>query len=374
MDFLGFETSCLPAYRVDCSAMSYSYTYLEDAQYRAIVFCLCEVRDGVYVDVGPQHPGTQSLTNPLYERRWQGVNVEPVAQYWSYLNTVRPRDVNVHGTVGSANGLVDFQDLGPAGWKIGHEILPKKEGPTTPDQLQQFTLAEVCRQHEIETLQLLRVATLQPADLVLNSLNWQALRPWVVVVESFSDLALDDALAGRLADDMTNRRYALVSQTPTRRVFLAQEQGHQLAALQDTSTVHETLPPIPVLQPARQGSLQAKADEASKLAAEREAARQAALARPLLLKLKLAFQERRVGPAIKARTKKEVLDLFRAILKHESGRRILYFLTKASPMNHTRMRNLSPHPKMLHSAQVQALMRSFEANVAVDLAPLDLKV
>ncbi len=364
----------MPAYRPVCTDMSYSYTYLEDAQYRAIVFNLCEVRDGVYVDVGPQHPGTQSLTSPLYERGWQGINIEPVAQYWSYLNTVRPRDVNLRGTVGAATGRVKFTDLGSAGWHMEHEILSEKEGQATPDQLHQSTLAEVCRQHEVETLQLLRVATSQPADLVLNSLDWQAIRPWVVVVESFTDQALGDALGTKIADDMASRHYALVSRVPTRLVFLTHEQGQRLAALQDTSTAHKLLPSVPVLQPARQGSLQAKADEAAKLEAEREAARQAALARPLLLKLKLAFQERRVGPAIKARVKKEVLDLFRAILKRESGRRILYFLTRGSPMNHTRMRNLSPHPKMLHSTQVQALMRSFEANVAVDLAPLDLKV
>src|SRR3546814_10407025 len=65
---------------------------------------LSDVERGCYVDVGAQDPVSDSVTKLFYEHGWRGINIEPVAHWFSRLQTDRPKDINLRLLVGSETG------------------------------------------------------------------------------------------------------------------------------------------------------------------------------------------------------------------------------------------------------------------------------
>lgn len=327
--------------------MSYSYSYLEDAQYRALVLALCRQIDGaygVYVDLGPQHPGTQSLTSPLYERGWKGLNLEPMPQYLAYLNTVRPQDTNVPAVAGALDATLTYISQGPAGWQLAPQLPEGERANGQP--LTQVHLQQLLDKQEIKALQLLRLGQDYGLALPFESLDWKRLRPWVVVLEP--------GLCSRWAEGLGANSYVKVVPStyavPGREVWVASEHPQLAAALQTISSQWQELPPNPVV--------------VAQKAADQEMARKHALAAsPLWVKAKVAYQERRVMPAVKARVKKVLAIPIRAALRHAPVRELAYALTRKHPHLQTRLRFMSPHPKPLYTEEVAALLGQLDAHL-----------
>ncbi len=111
---------------------------------------------GHYVEVGADHPRTNSATRAFYDHGWSGVTVEPVPQYAALHREQRSRDRQIEAVVTSAPGstvpTARLDDLFAAtGW--GHGDI-------------QFMLIDVER----------------AAD-VLSTVDLSVWRPWVLVVE-----------------------------------------------------------------------------------------------------------------------------------------------------------------------------------------------
>lgn len=67
-----------------------------------IVFCnINESKSGRYIDVGAHHPNRFSVTRKLYEKGWNGVNIEANADLLSEFFKRRKRDINLNYAVGS---------------------------------------------------------------------------------------------------------------------------------------------------------------------------------------------------------------------------------------------------------------------------------
>lgn len=332
--------------------MSYSYTYLEDAQYRAIVRALSDIPNGVVVDLGPQHPGPQSLTSVLYEREWQGISLEPVPQYLNYLNTVRPKDINLRAVAGAVDTWMQYTDLGPAGWQLspGQGAAPTAE----QDSVLQMTLQGLLAKHQLGTLHLLRVG-LQAGEWPWHlGLDWQGLRPWLVVIEPEG--------MGGWDLQMPLHGYILVEGSGTRQIWLAQEHQHLLQALQ---TPHPERLPLPPMVP--------KAIVQEQIKAQEEARVQQANARPFWVKIKVALQEGRFLWTIKAHLRRELSTFIRWILTFPLGRRVSYFLTRTQPKLQYRLRFMSPKPKPVHSTEVAELLERFAPRMPAPSSSTELK-
>jgi FkbM family methyltransferase len=69
-----------------------------------------DVRQGVYVDVGANHPINDSVTKLFYDKGWHGINVEPNQKLWRLLQTERPRDINLSVGVAEKEGTFNFRE------------------------------------------------------------------------------------------------------------------------------------------------------------------------------------------------------------------------------------------------------------------------
>ena len=332
--------------------MSYSYTYLEDAQYRAIVLALGTIQNGVYMDVGPQHPGPQSLTSVLYEREWTGISLEPVPQYLSYLNTVRRKDINLRAVAGAGDAWMCYTDLGPSGWQLSQA--PGEAASAEHDRVLQLGLQSLLNKHQIKSLHLLRIGAEAGKLPWHEGLDWQTIRPWVVVIES--------PAGGALEAPMASRAYFKVHGGERREVWLAQEHQELLETLQ---TLHPQALPLPPIVPKQVVEEQVKAQEQARV--------QQANARPVWVKIKVALQEGRFLWTIKAHLRRELSTLIRWVLKFPIGRDICYFLTLKHPKLQYRLRFMSPDPKPVHSTQVSALLENFAPHMPAASSSTELK-
>jgi len=51
---------------------------------------------GFYIDVGAHHPSSATVTKTFYDKGWNGINLEPLPEYYHMLVDQRPRDINLN--------------------------------------------------------------------------------------------------------------------------------------------------------------------------------------------------------------------------------------------------------------------------------------
>jgi len=91
--------------------LSYAQNFEDVMLWRA----LGHVSNGLYVDVGAQHPRIDSVSRAFYERGWRGVHVEPVPAFAQLLREDRPDETVLQVALGEREGVLElnvFADTG----------------------------------------------------------------------------------------------------------------------------------------------------------------------------------------------------------------------------------------------------------------------
>jgi len=167
--------------------ISYAQNFEDIMLWRA----LGHVQNGFYIDAGAADPEIRSVTRAFYERGWCGVNIEPVPEFVRRLKEMRPRDVTIAAAVGERRGSGRFflvssdrisemstlnestaRALQLSAWKVEETEVPV------------ISLGDICRQHVIEPIHFLKVDVEGAERELLLGADFQAFRPWVVLVEA----------------------------------------------------------------------------------------------------------------------------------------------------------------------------------------------
>src|SRR6185312_5012442 len=118
--------------------------------------------EGLYIDVGANHPVFHSVTKLFYDRGWRGINIEPSPVVFTHLAAERPRDVNLNVGIASCDGMLTFyQSLLFHGWStfVGELaahyrnqglLMEERSIPVT-------TLAKVCEQYADRPIDFLKI-------------------------------------------------------------------------------------------------------------------------------------------------------------------------------------------------------------------------
>lgn len=144
---------------------------------------------GFYVDVGAGHPIVDNVTFWFYLKGWRGLVIEPQADLADAYAHVRPRDHVLQCLVGQADGEADFHMVerlhgfstmiernaqGAAAFGAGYQT---QRRPVR-------SLASLVEEHRIAAIDLLKVDVEGAEAQVLAGVDWQKVRPRVVVVEA----------------------------------------------------------------------------------------------------------------------------------------------------------------------------------------------
>ena len=144
---------------------------------------------GCYIDVGAQHPLYDSVTKAFYDRGWQGINIEPVKEYYELLAQERTRDLNLNLAVGETESELDFFELEGTGLStFDHETASRlaQEGnyKINSYHVPVVKLATICEEHLNCPIDFLKIDVEGWEEKVILGNDWAHFRPTVILLEA----------------------------------------------------------------------------------------------------------------------------------------------------------------------------------------------
>ncbi|HVX17340.1 MAG TPA: FkbM family methyltransferase [Acidimicrobiales bacterium] len=157
---------------------------------------LRQVTNGRYVEVGANHPTDQSITRAFYDHGWRGLTCEPVPSFADLHRAQRPEDQLVQAAISNQSGehitmfevpgtglSTMFEDISSrhlkAGWDVVEITVPTL---TLADAIEQAGWTD-------EPIHFMVVDVEGAERQVLEGMDFQRWRPWVLVVESTAPLS-----------------------------------------------------------------------------------------------------------------------------------------------------------------------------------------
>lgn len=162
--------------------MSYSYSYLKTPQFRAFIRQVASGPKARFLDIGPVHPGGQSITTPLYEMGWQGINVEPVKAYLDYLKKVRASDIHLQGVVSNTKQALTIQDLGP----LGYNLQNTSESSANEQAINNWSIPQLLEQNHFPSIEVLHLDGRAIFNPETFQLDFSRIKPWLIILENFT--------------------------------------------------------------------------------------------------------------------------------------------------------------------------------------------
>lgn len=163
---------------------SYAQNFEDVMLWRA----LKHVENGVYIDVGAQHPVIDSVSLAFYEHDWRGVHVEPSAHYAQLLRDTRPDETVIQAAVNGKGAVLKFYEIPETGLSTCNADIAEQHRASGFTVIETsvpcVTLANIfesCADREIHWLKI-DVEGLE--EQVLQGWMPSKARPWIVVVES----------------------------------------------------------------------------------------------------------------------------------------------------------------------------------------------
>lgn len=175
---------------------------------------------GFYVDVGAHHPSRFSNTLSFYDRGWRGINIDPQPECFRLFRRVRPRDITVQAGVATADGVLTFYRFDdPALNTFSRELATERMAGTTyrligEMQVPVRTLSGLLREY-LPPGQAIDFMTIDAEGFdmqVLQSNDWQAFRPAIVLIEAL-ETRLEDLLSHEQCLFMRGVGYEPVAKT-----------------------------------------------------------------------------------------------------------------------------------------------------------------
>jgi FkbM family methyltransferase len=163
-------------------------------------------RQGLYIDIGGNHPLRLSNTYLLYKKGWRGIVVEPIRRMHAKHKRFRPRDTQVNAAAGQSAGELNFYELIPHFLSTCEPQEAKARLSSKSTKLigeytvPVVTVAELYRKYLApQPVSLLSVDTEGHDIHVLRGIDWKSLRPEVIICEGNDDIS-KSTIAGFLAE------------------------------------------------------------------------------------------------------------------------------------------------------------------------------
>lgn len=164
---------------------SYAQNFEDILLWRA----LKHIDNGFYIDVGANDPTIDSVTKAFYDIGWRGINVEPDLQWFTKLESERPRDINLQCAAGKRKEDIEFYVLPDTGLSTSSKVVAEKHKKEKGyeikvNQVTVRTLTDICEEYQIKTIHFLKIDVETAEKAVLEGLNLEIIRPWILVIEA----------------------------------------------------------------------------------------------------------------------------------------------------------------------------------------------
>lgn len=150
---------------------------------------LGHIANGVYVDVGAQHPRIDSVSRVFYERGWRGIHIEPVSAFVDMLRQDRPDETVLQVAIGASEGTLELNVFADTGLSTAVELYAARHQEERGYEVQRITvpvltLNAALRALEGKDVHWLKIDVEGFEEQVLRGWKSDRLRPWVLVIEA----------------------------------------------------------------------------------------------------------------------------------------------------------------------------------------------
>jgi FkbM family methyltransferase len=205
------------------SFVSYAQNFEDVMLWRA----LKHVQNGVYVDVGAQHPIIDSVSKAFYEHGWRGFHFEPVPYYAQLLRQDRPDEVVLEVALADLEGTLELNVIAETGLSTAVDAYAQRHHiqrgfDSRKIQVPVLTLKSALRLLEGKDVHWLKIDVEGLEEKVLKGWDSQALRPWIMVVEATIPLSTEINFAS-WDPILTTANYQFVYFDGLNRFYVAKE-------------------------------------------------------------------------------------------------------------------------------------------------------
>jgi FkbM family methyltransferase len=170
------------------TAGSRMISYAQNGEDVVLRRAFCDQSVGFYVDVGAYDPVSDSVTKHFYDAGWHGINIEPVPRHFEALVAARPRDINLNVAVSDRPGVLKMTEVDVAAMSTLRPELAemhRASGHTVAEvEVVVRTLADVLREHDVPTIDFLKVDVEGLEGKVLAGADLATFRPRVILAET----------------------------------------------------------------------------------------------------------------------------------------------------------------------------------------------
>ena len=191
------------------------------------------VENGVYIDIGAQHPEIDSVSRAFFERGWFGVHVEPVPEYAEMLREARPGDAVIQAAVSSEAGEISLAVFPDTGLSTVVESVAKghagqnEQVAMRREVVPAVTLAMVANEVGNREVHWLKIDVEGHEKAVLEGWDPSRLRPWICVIEATQPNSTEPNHA-EWEHILLNARYECVYADGLNRFYVASEKADRL--------------------------------------------------------------------------------------------------------------------------------------------------
>jgi FkbM family methyltransferase len=171
--------------------MSAIVSYAQNGEDVVLWRALGGVSAGRYVEVGANHPSHDSVTRAFYDRGWSGITIEPVPYFADLQRAERPRDHLVEAAITSSGpGKTTLHVIPGTGLSTIVDAVSDRHAQAGIEHIDlvvpTMRLDDVLAESgwEGQDIHFMLIDVEGAESDVLQSVDLQRWRPWVLVVES----------------------------------------------------------------------------------------------------------------------------------------------------------------------------------------------
>ena len=174
--------------------------------------------NGFYIDIGSNHPVSNSQTYLMYKNGWKGIAIDPSPEYFSYFKKMRPLDIILPFGVSQKNGEMQYfqYDLDVinsfdfnSSEKLANELNAKLINTIN---VKIYRLDEILDKYLVndQKIDFLSIDTEGHEEQIILSNNWFKYRPKFVLLE-IHDFENLNPLNSNVVKLMISYDYKLIS-------------------------------------------------------------------------------------------------------------------------------------------------------------------
>ena len=181
--------------------------YAEFAEDVMVNRILKKIKKGFYIDIGAYHPYKGSLTYNLYNRKWNGINLDISKSSIDLFNIARPSDININCAVSEFNGETFYYENSPINQQ--NSLIPQDENQKKI-KIQSYKLSEILKMQNINSVDYINIDTEGNELEVLMGIDFSKINPILFTIEDNS-FDLNDEIKKKKIIFLKEKNYELIN-------------------------------------------------------------------------------------------------------------------------------------------------------------------